>query len=68
MRGVYKKYGHNQIQITELPVKKWTRDYKKLLENIHDKSGTYFVEDIKEFHAQNTVDFVISCNKKVYKN
>jgi len=41
------------MSITELPLKKWTRDYKKILENIHDKTGSYFVDDIKEFHSQN---------------
>lgn len=50
VNGKYEILGKNHMKITELPLKKWTRDYKKSLENIH-KSGNYFVDDIKEYHT-----------------
>jgi DNA topoisomerase-2 len=46
------------IEITELPVKKWTRDYKliieKLMEEGEDKSA---VEDMLEYHTTRNVHF-----------
>ena len=32
--GVYKIVGTNKIQVTELPIKKWTTDYKEFLEKM----------------------------------
>lgn len=43
LRDGYNVYGkinrvdHNTIEITELPLRKWTRDYKTFLENMVDK-------------------------------
>ena len=51
-----------KIKITELPLKKWTRDYKNFLEKLQDgrNSGNFCVDDIKEYHANNKVDFEIT--------
>ena len=32
--GVWKQINSHQIRITELPIKKWTRDYKNMLEEM----------------------------------
>ncbi|OLQ01231.1 hypothetical protein AK812_SmicGene16038 [Symbiodinium microadriaticum] len=45
--GVAKKVANNQIDITELPVKKWTQAEG---DNARGK-----IDDMKEFHTENTV-------------
>jgi hypothetical protein len=38
-----------------LPIKKWTRDYKNMLEEMILEGD--LVDEILEFHKDNTVDF-----------
>ena len=49
------------IDITELPIQKWTKDYKVFLEELagsNDKKEAE-LEDIKEYHSNNRVHFTI---------
>jgi len=60
--GIAKKVANNQIDITELPVKKWTQDYKEFLGKMAEAEGDSArgkIDDIKEFHTENTVHFSI---------
>ena len=43
-----------ELEITELPVGKWTRDYKNFLEELAQKDE---IEDIREYHQENRVHF-----------
>ena len=54
--GVWRKLDRHTLQITELPIRRWTRDYKTMLEDMMMKGE---IEDLKEFHKDNTVDFII---------
>lgn len=48
------------IEITELPVKKWTQDYKEFVQGMlpqSDKPCKFKVNDIREYHTENTVHF-----------
>lgn len=59
-QGKYEVLDENTLRITELPIKKWTREYKTFLETMlvnDDSKGE--IQDIKEYHTSNTVDFVI---------
>ncbi len=49
------------IRISELPIKVWTRSYKNFLEEmLNPKEGVEpEIEDIKEYHTNNSVDFVV---------
>ncbi|EGT36104.1 hypothetical protein CAEBREN_03194 [Caenorhabditis brenneri] len=52
----------NTIEITELPVKQWTQDYKeKVLETLLESSDkkTPIITDYKEYHTDITVKFVV---------
>uniref|UniRef100_A0A8R1DUW9 DNA topoisomerase 2 n=1 Tax=Caenorhabditis japonica TaxID=281687 RepID=A0A8R1DUW9_CAEJA len=52
----------NTIEITELPVKMWTQDYKeKVLEGLMESSDkkTPVITDYKEYHTDTTVKFVV---------
>lgn len=44
------------MEITEIPIKKWTRDYKNFLEDLALKNE---ILDIKEYHKENKVHFVV---------
>ena len=55
--GVYKVLSVNELEITELPIGKWTRDYKNFLEELAQKDE---IEDIREHHQENRVHFVIT--------
>lgn len=54
------------IEITELPVNKWIRDYKNFLEEKLEgsKEREAELEDIKEYHSGNRVHFVIKMSEK----
>ena len=53
------------VEINELPVHEFTRDYKTFLEKNHidNKENTgkkdFLIEDIKEYHIDNRISFVI---------
>lgn len=52
----------NTIEITELPIKQWTQDYKeKVLETLLESSDkkTPIITDYKEYHTDTTVKFVV---------
>ena len=45
--GVYNILDDDELEITELPIGKWTRDYKNFLEELAQKDE---IEDIREYH------------------
>lgn len=49
VKGVYRVLheGGDELEITELPIGKWTRDYKNFLEELAIKEE---IEDIREYH------------------
>jgi len=49
-----------ELEITELPIGKWTRDYKTFLEELSQKDE---VDEIREYHEENRVHFVIRVPK-----
>lgn len=55
--GVCRKLSDTQVEITELPIGKWTRDYKNFLEELAQKEE---IDDIAEYHTENRVRFVVS--------
>lgn len=58
VKGIYNvKLDEDILEITELPVGKWTRDYKKELEEMMIKDG--LIEDLREYHTTQNVHFQI---------
>lgn len=50
------------IEITELPLKKWTQDYKEFLQGMlpnSDKPTKFKIQDIREYHTEGTVHFSV---------
>lgn len=63
MAGNYEILDDNQLRITELPIGKWTRDYKEMLEEMAQNEKEKIVENIREYHQQNRVDFIVEVPK-----
>jgi DNA topoisomerase-2 len=59
VRGNYFINENGELVITELPIGKWTRDYKTFLEELADPKNGEIVEDIRELHTENRVHFII---------
>ena len=63
MRGKCRVIGENLVEISEIPVNKWTKDYKQGLEELmmseNNSNKEPEIEDIKEYHAGNRVHFVV---------
>uniref|UniRef100_A0A7S3VQX9 DNA topoisomerase 2 n=1 Tax=Dunaliella tertiolecta TaxID=3047 RepID=A0A7S3VQX9_DUNTE len=58
--GTVTKIGDNCLEVTELPVRKWTQDYKEFLESMvkpEDKNEGPSLIDYKEYHTDVSVRF-----------
>ena len=55
--GEYEVKSENELVITELPIGKWTRDYKTFLEDLAEKNE---IDDIREYHQENRVHFELT--------
>lgn len=61
--------GANEVEITELPIRVWTDDYKaKLEEFIKGDKGAAFVKDYKEFNDHDNVHFQITLDGTQMQN
>eukprot|EP00913_Durusdinium_trenchii_P026633 g24989.t1 len=64
--GVITKTSDTTVEITELPIKAWTQNYKEFLEECMAKDGKKgeesesLIEDFKEHHSESSVHFEIT--------
>ena len=72
--GIIKTNEENEsVEITELPIHEFTRDYKTFLEKNHvdnkDFTGKrdFVIEDIKEYHIDNKISFVLKLTSESFK-
>ena len=57
--------GDNEVEITELPVRYWTQDFKdKLEEIIKGEKTTSFIKDYTEYNTPEKVHFIIKMEPK----
>lgn len=65
--GKIERLDDTNLFISELPIKKWTQDYKVFLESMMNGDPTKKIEaeikDFKENHTDATVAFTVSCTK-----
>merc|ERR1712066_178987 len=53
------------VEVTELPVRKWTQDYKEFLHTMlpgSDKPSKISLQDVREYHTENKVHFDLKIN------
>lgn len=58
--GAFNRLDDNELEITELPIGKWTKDYKTFLEELTKENE---VSEIREYHKENRVHFIIQVPK-----
>ncbi|KAM5483676.1 DNA topoisomerase 2 [Microsporum audouinii] len=66
--GIIKQTGDNEVEITELPIRTWTQDFKDRLEEIikADKVPS-FIKDYKDYNTHTNVHFIIQMDEKHMK-
>ncbi|DBB17682.1 TPA: hypothetical protein ACH3X3_002722 [Trebouxia sp. C0006] len=60
LNGVVSQRDATTLEVTELPIRKWTQDYKEFLETLikpEDKSAPALLEEYKEYHTDTEVHF-----------
>ena len=57
--GVWKRSDRSTIQILELPIGKWTDDYKIFLESLIDGKPELDITEIKDYKTEKTIHFEI---------
>jgi len=71
-RGSYTKSSSTILQITELPLRKWTQDYKEFLQSNmpggDQKKAKLNIYDVREYHTERTVHFVVRMDGSRLKN
>ena len=67
--GIINQLDDTTLEITELPLKKWTQDYKEFLEELAKPEGKKdpFIVDYKEHHTDTSVHFVIKMTPEKMK-
>jgi DNA topoisomerase-2 len=62
--GIAKKTSPTSIEVTELPIRRWTQDYKEFLTKLVDADGENKngsrIEDFQEYHTENLVHFTLN--------
>jgi DNA topoisomerase-2 len=63
--GIIKETGDNEVEITELPIRTWTQDFKEKLEDIiKAEKVPSFIKDYKDYNTHTKVHFVIQLDEK----
>ena len=61
--GTIRQVDDTTLEISELPIRKWTQDYKEFLEELvkpEDKAAAPFITDYREHHTDTSVRFVVT--------
>ncbi|KAJ5814553.1 DNA topoisomerase II eukaryotic-type [Penicillium riverlandense] len=63
--GIIKETGDKEVEITELPIRTWTQDFKDKLEDIiKAEKVPSFIKDYKDYNTHHKVHFVIQLDEK----
>ncbi|WVQ72377.1 hypothetical protein IAR50_001929 [Cryptococcus sp. DSM 104548] len=64
--GTMEKINDTTLEITELPIRKWTQDFKEMLEEmtVGSEKVPKTVQDYEEHHTVNTVHFKVHMTEK----
>lgn len=67
--GIIKESGEKEVEITELPIRTWTQDFKDKLEDIIKAEKTpSFIRDYRDYNTHTKVHFVIQMDEKHLKS
>ena len=66
--GIAKQTGDSEVEITELPIRMWTQDFKdKIVEIIKAEKVPSFIKDYDDYNTHTQVHFVIRMEEKHMK-
>ncbi|KKK13485.1 DNA topoisomerase 2 [Aspergillus rambellii] len=66
--GIIRELSEKEVEITELPVRTWTQDFKDKLEDIIKAEKTpSFIKDYRDYNTHTDVHFVIQMDEKNMK-
>mmetsp|Transcript_35793 Transcript_35793/g.64661 ORF Transcript_35793/g.64661 Transcript_35793/m.64661 type:complete len:1405 (+) Transcript_35793:113-4327(+) len=68
--GIATKTSPNTIDVTELPIKRWTQDQKEFLAKLTEAEGDNAkgrIDDFKEYHTENSVHFEVMMTEEQMK-
>ena len=66
--GIVAQTGDNEVEITELPIRMWTQDFKeKLVEIIKAEKTPSWVKDYDDYNTHKQVHFVVRLEDKFMK-
>jgi DNA topoisomerase-2 len=71
LKGIVERTGPTTIEVTELPVRSWTQDFKNMLDTMlipGKNQDSADVKDFQEFHTDTTVKFVINAEETKIDN
>jgi DNA topoisomerase-2 len=66
MKGIIERTNDDTLLVSELPIRRWTQDYKMFLEGLlvaDAKGSTADIKDFRENHTDTTVSFTITAEK-----
>ncbi|CAH8366429.1 unnamed protein product [Eruca vesicaria subsp. sativa] len=62
--GVYEEIDETTLRITELPIRKWTDDYKQFLETLKTNNYTPFFQKVGAYYDDTSVDFELQLSEE----
>ncbi|KAI4094435.1 MAG: hypothetical protein LQ344_002184 [Seirophora lacunosa] len=63
--GIIRQSGDNEVEITELPIRVWTQDFKnRIVEIIKAEKVPSFIKDYDDYNTHDDVHFVIRMEEK----
>lgn len=66
--GIIKQTGDNEVEITELPIRVWTQDFKnRIVDIIKAEKSPSFIKDYDDYNTHQDVNFVIRMEEKFMK-
>ena len=66
--GIVSESGENEVEITELPIRVWTQDFKDRLEDIiKGEKAPSFIKDYTEYNTPERVHFVVKMEEQKFR-
>lgn len=62
--GVYEEIDETTLRVTELPIRRWTEDYKQFLEALKTSNNTPYFQSVKAYNDDRSVDFELHLSEE----
>nr|VDC83704.1 unnamed protein product [Brassica rapa] len=62
--GVYEEVDETTIRITELPIRRWTDDYKNFMEALKTNNNTLYFQSVGAYYDDTSMDFQLQLSEE----